>query len=45
MDKLKNEFDVTEPMTLADIFNHEEQYSNEEREERKPKKQVGFSNL
>ena len=44
MDKLKNEFDVTEPMTLADIFNHEEQYTNDDREERRPKRQVGFGN-
>jgi hypothetical protein len=39
MDKLGNSFDVNDPMTLADIFNHEEQYSNEER---KPKRSVGF---
>ena len=42
MDKLNHEHDVTEPMTLADIFNHEQQYSNEEREENKPKRSVGF---
>ena len=42
MDKLEHQFNVTEPMTLADIFNHEEQYSNYEREERKPKRVVGF---
>jgi hypothetical protein len=42
MDKLGNEFDVTDPMTLADIFNHEEQYSNDDREERKAKRVVGF---
>ena len=42
MDKLGNEFDVTDPMTLADIFNHEEHYSNDDREERKAKRVVGF---
>jgi hypothetical protein len=39
MDKLEHKFDVTEPMTLADIFNHEEQYTNEAR---KAKRVVGF---
>lgn len=42
MDKLGHQFDVTDPMTLADIFNHEEQYSNDDREERKAKRVVGF---
>jgi len=41
MDKLEHKFDVTEPMTLADIFNHEEQYTNEDR---KAKRVVGFNN-
>jgi hypothetical protein len=44
MNKLEHDFTVTEPMTLADIFNHEEQYTNEDREERKPARRVGFGN-
>jgi hypothetical protein len=44
IDKLEYKFNVTEPMTLADIFNHEDQYSNDDREERKTKRQVGFGN-
>ena len=39
MDKLENEHEVEDPMTLADIFNFEKQYSNEER---KAKRVVGF---
>lgn len=42
MDKLGRKFEVTESMTLADIFNHEEQYTNDDREERKSKRFVGF---
>jgi len=39
MDKLENEHEVEDPMTLADIFNFEKQYSNEERT---AKRVVGF---
>jgi len=42
MNKLGHEVDVEDPMTLADIFNYESQYSNDEREERKTKRVVGF---
>lgn len=38
-DKLKKNLEVTDSMTLADIFNHEEQYSNNERKE---KRAIGF---
>jgi hypothetical protein len=41
-DKLDYDENVSEPMTLADIFNHNKQYSNEEREQNKPKRTVGF---
>lgn len=41
-DKLNIDKKVEEPMTLADIFNHNKQYSNEEREQNKPKRSVGF---
>lgn len=37
--KLEKDIEVTGPMTLADIFNHEEQYSNNERKE---KQRIGF---
>lgn len=39
MDKLGYSVKVEEPMTLADIFNYEEQYSNNPQEEKKP---MGF---
>ena len=42
MDKLDNNHEVEDPMTLADIFNYESQYSNDDREERKTKRVVGF---
>lgn len=42
MNKLGNTVNVEDPMTLADIFNYESQYSNDEREERKTKRVVGF---
>jgi hypothetical protein len=41
-DKLKIDKTVQEPMTLADIFNHNKQYSNDERDSDKPKRAVGF---
>lgn len=41
-DKLKLDKTVQEPMTLADIFNHNKQYSNDERDSDKPKRAVGF---
>jgi hypothetical protein len=41
-DKLGYDNDINEPMTLADIFNYKKQYSNEEREQNKPKRAVGF---
>jgi hypothetical protein len=40
MDKLGNAVKVDAPMTLADIFNYEKQYTNEER--KKSKRVVGF---
>jgi SpoVK/Ycf46/Vps4 family AAA+-type ATPase len=40
MDKLGNDVKVDDAMTLADIFNYEKQYTNEER--KKPKRVVGF---
>ena len=39
MNTLNHEFDVIEPMTLADIFNHEKQYTNKKTEK---KRSVGF---
>ena len=42
MDKLGHQVNVDDPMTLADIFNYEAQYSNDDREERKNKRVVGF---
>lgn len=38
-DKLKKDMKITEATTLADIFNYEEQYSNNER---KDKRAIGF---
>jgi hypothetical protein len=38
-DKLEKDIEVSEAMTLADIFNYEEQYSNHER---KTKRAIGF---
>jgi hypothetical protein len=42
IDKLGHKHDVEDPMTLADIFNFEAQYTNDDREERKAKRVVGF---
>ena len=39
MDTLGNDFDVEDEMTLAEIFNHEKQYSNRKSEK---KRSVGF---
>lgn len=41
MDKLGHKFEVVEDMTLADIFNYEEQYTNVDRDNEK--KHIGFS--
>lgn len=41
IDRLGIELDVEEPMTLADIYNYEKQYSNEERSTKK-ERVVGF---
>lgn len=41
MDKLGNDVTIDVPMTLADIYNHEQQYTNEERKDTK-KRMVGF---
>ena len=41
MDKLGHKFKVVEDMTLADIFNYEEQYTNVDRDDEK--KHIGFS--
>jgi hypothetical protein len=38
-DKLEKDMKISEAMTLADIFNHEQQYSNNEREK---KRAIGF---
>lgn len=43
MDTLKNDLKVEDPMTLADIFNFEKQYSNEGSTNKKSKRVVGFS--
>ena len=42
MDKLGHKFEVVEDMTLADIFNYEEQYTNVDRDDEK--KHIGFAN-
>jgi SpoVK/Ycf46/Vps4 family AAA+-type ATPase len=39
MDALENDMDVEDEMTLAEIFNHEKQYSNRKSEK---KRSVGF---
>lgn len=39
MDALENDIDVEDEMTLAEIFNHEKQYSNRKSEKKRP---VGF---
>ena len=41
VNKLNHKFDVEEPMTLADIYNYEKQYTNEERVDKKSRV-VGF---
>jgi hypothetical protein len=41
MDKQGHDVSVEEPMTLADIFNYEKQYSNDDKS-KKPKRVVGF---
>jgi len=41
IDKLGHKLDVEESMTLADIYNYQKQYSNEERED-KTQRKVGF---
>jgi len=42
VDKLELDLDVTEPMTLADIYNYEKQYTNDKKE-KKEKRNIGFA--
>jgi hypothetical protein len=42
MDKLGHDFTVEEPMTIADIYNYEKQYTNEERKDKKNNIGFGF---